>query len=47
MCQVKRRSFLGSAAALVGGSITLGRGAHGQNHSQESAAGVRHHSHAV
>ena len=38
MCQVKRRSFLGSAAALVGGSITVGGGAHGQNHSQDSTA---------
>ena len=46
MCQVKRRNFLGSAAALVGGGITVGRAAHGQNHSQDSA-GVRHHTHAV
>jgi len=46
MCQVKRRSFLGSAAALVGGGVAVGA-AHGQNHSQDSAAGVRHHPHAV
>ena len=45
MCQMKRRSFLGSSAALAAGGAMSVNAAHGQDHAP--SASVRHHTHAV
>jgi hypothetical protein len=45
MCQIKRRSFLGSSAALIGGGLVKGHHAHAQGHESKSA--VQHHAGAV
>jgi hypothetical protein len=51
MRQIKRRSFLGSSAALVGGGLITDNAAQGQNHgpdhSEESPGAVRHHASAL
>lgn len=51
MCQIKRRSFLGSSAALVGGGLITDNAAqaqnHGPDHSHESPGAVRHHASAL
>jgi hypothetical protein len=47
MCQIKRRSFLGSSAALVGGGLFTANAANGRNkgrgHGVDSPGAVRHH----
>jgi hypothetical protein len=45
MCQIKRRSFL-SSAALVGGGLLAGKPGHAQNHGA-APAGAHHHVHTV
>jgi hypothetical protein len=45
MCQIKRRSFLGSSATLVGGSLAAAGASHGQDRKTGSA--VRHHGHGI
>lgn len=47
MCQINRRSFLGSSGAIVGGGLMAAHGAHGQTHGKQAEGGVRHHAHAV
>jgi hypothetical protein len=46
MCQMNRRSFLGSSGALAGAGLTGAPEAHGQNIRQQSGA-LQHHLHAV
>jgi hypothetical protein len=43
MCQIKRRSFLGSSAALVGGGLA----AAGAGHGQTPAGAVHHHTSGI
>src|SRR5215469_9913709 len=45
MCQMKRRSFLGSSAALAAGGAMAVNSGHAQDHAP--SASVRHHVHAV
>jgi hypothetical protein len=48
MCQVKRRSFLGSSAAILGGGLIAGKTSHVfQNGSRGAPDSVKHHVHAV
>jgi len=48
MCQVKRRSFLGLSATILGGGLVAAKTAHGFRNDGQSAAGtVHHHVHAT
>src|SRR5213592_1823015 len=48
MCQVKRRSFLGLSATILGGGLVAAKTAHGfQNDGQSAAGTVHHHVHAT
>ncbi len=47
MCQMKRRSFLGSSATLVGGGLAATHAVHGQDRKQATGSGVRHHGHGI
>jgi Protein of unknown function (DUF3500) len=47
MCQIKRRSFLGSSATLVGGSLAAAGVSHGQDSKKATGGGVRHHGHGI
>src|SRR5437879_5995331 len=48
MCQVKRRSFLGLSATILGGGLVTAKTAHGFRNDGQSAAGtVHHHVHAT
>ena len=48
MCQVKRRSFLGLSATLLGGGLISAQAGHGvQNLGQGAKGGGHHHVHAV
>jgi hypothetical protein len=47
MCQIKRRSFLGSSATLVGGSLAAASAGHAQDHKQTTGSGVKHHGHGI
>lgn len=46
MCKVDRRTFLGSSAGLIGGSLVATHTIEGQSHSPELAS-IRHHANAV
>ena len=48
MCQVKRRTFLGLSATILGGGLMAGKTGHGfENGGQGAAGSVHHHVHAV
>jgi hypothetical protein len=48
MCQVKRRSFLGMSATILGGGLIAGKTGHGfQNTGQGAPGSGHHHVHAV
>ena len=47
MCQMKRRSFLGSSATLVGAGLAAANAGHGQDRKQATGSGVRHHGHGI
>ncbi len=47
MCQMKRRSFLGSSATLLGGGLIAGQHGHAQNHASSPASGMHNHVHTV
>jgi len=48
MCQVKRRSFLGLSATIVGGGLIAGKTGYGfVSGSQDAPGSVHHHVHAV
>jgi hypothetical protein len=47
MCQIKRRSFLGSSAAVVGGGFAAASTSHGQDRKKSTASGVQHHGHGI
>ncbi len=47
MCQINRRSFLGSSAALIGGGFAAGDAARGQNEKHASGDAVSHHASAL
>ncbi len=47
MCPIKRRSFLGSSAALVGSGFIAASPPHGPDQNHESPAAVQHHLSAV
>jgi hypothetical protein len=46
MCNIDRRTFLGSSGGVIGGSLIAAHAVEGQSHSQEPA-GIRHHANAV
>src|SRR5512137_43324 len=51
MCQIKRRSFLGSAAMILGGDMAARKKerdhSHGETHEHESSDAVRHQISAI
>jgi hypothetical protein len=48
MCQVKRRSFLGLSATILGGGLIAGKTGYGlESGSQDAPGSVHHHVHAV
>jgi hypothetical protein len=48
MCQIKRRSFLGLSATMLGGGLIAGKAGHGLgNGGQDAPDSVHHHVHAV
>ena len=48
MCQIKRRSFLGLSATILGGGVIAGKTGHGfQNGGQDAPGSVHHRVHAV
>lgn len=47
MCQIKRRSFLGSSATLVGGSLAAASAGHAQDRKQTTSSGVKHHGYGI
>ena len=48
MCQVKRRSFLGLSATILGSGLIAGKTGHGfRNGGQDAPGSVHHHVHAV
>jgi Protein of unknown function (DUF3500) len=47
MCQMKRRSFLGSSATLVGGGLAAVNAGHGQDRKHATGSDVRHHGHGI
>jgi hypothetical protein len=48
MCQVKRRSFLGLSATILGGGLIAGKTGHGfRNGGQDAPGSVHHHGPAV
>jgi Protein of unknown function (DUF3500) len=48
VCQVKRRSFLGLSATILGGSLIGGKTSHGfGNGGQDTPGSVHHHAHTV
>ena len=51
MCQIKRRAFLSSSAALMGGSLVTAKAAHGQNpgqnHRHDTPGALNHHPSAL
>ena len=47
MCQVKRRSFLGLSATILGGNLFAGKTGYGFENPQDAPGSVHHHVHAV
>jgi hypothetical protein len=47
MCQIKRRSFLSSSAALLGGGLIAGKKGHAQNHTSSTPSGMHDHVHTI
>jgi len=47
MCQIQRRSFLRSSAALVGSGLIASRKSHAQSKEQGAGSEMHHHVHAV
>ena len=47
MCQMKRRSFLGSSATLVGGGLIATQKGPAQNHASSNPSGMHGHVHTV
>jgi hypothetical protein len=47
MCDIKRRSFLGSSATLLGGGLIAGQEGHAQKHAPSAPGSMHDHVHTV